>query len=345
MPAWGGVGSSKADANGTRHGADMDETVLKLLDADDGEPDLPFYFVWANEAFVWKWQWPHGRVAKLAPGAQQVPQNYERAGWWPHFRYLLPFFQHSNYHRVDGKPVFAVYEALQKSPTAQGELDDMMQQFHRWALHAGLGGLHVLQFHHEGFLNDVNGLQRLRPWANGVQSFGRRHRLNGHELDLETQPAWLPEHIRWYPGLFLGFDNTPRMGKKAGVNTALYNSFALRVDNALNYTLRIQASKPPARSPAMLLLVAFNEWSEGCVLEPNSVHGVRHLITVRDALSRHGQLHRSPGGHKGPAVPAQRVTKQLSKCAPSPPSLLKRLFGERAAHMSPSRSPFIYGKG
>ena len=49
-PLVGGPGSSWEP--GAKYGADMDETIMKLLDDKDGEPDIPFYFVWANEAFV-----------------------------------------------------------------------------------------------------------------------------------------------------------------------------------------------------------------------------------------------------------------------------------------------------
>ena len=136
--AWGANLDDALNVNGTRYGADMDETLLKLLDEHDGEPNLPFYFVWANEAFVWKWVWPHGRVSMLRPGATQVPQNYERPGWKPHFRYLLRFFMHQNYHKVDGKPVFAIYEANQKRTNVQAALDEMMHLFQVWAVDAGL---------------------------------------------------------------------------------------------------------------------------------------------------------------------------------------------------------------
>ena len=316
--AWGANLDDALNVNGTRYGADMDETLLKLLDEHDGEPNLPFYFVWANEAFVWKWVWPHGRVSMLRPGATQVPQNYERPGWEPHFRYLLRFFMHQNYHKVDGKPVFAIYEANQKSRNEQAALDEMMHLFQVWAVDAGLAGLHLLQFHHHaGGLSNPNAVDRtskLRPWANGVQDFGRhwrQHPSGNHatQYTLQPKPAWLPAHVPWHPGLIVDFDNTPRLGIEGAQILNQADSFNPRLDAALTMALayargRNRTARP---SPAMVFIVAWNEWSEGCTLEPSSDRQFEHLQTVRAVLSRHGQYRRKLGCGSNAASGASRL--------------------------------------
>jgi len=303
--AWGGNLDDALIVNGTRYAADMDETLLKLLDEHDGEPNLPFYFVWANEAFVWKWNWPHGRVSMLRPGATQVPQNYERPGWQPHFRYLLRFFMHRNYHKVDGKPVFAIYQANQKSRDAQAALDEMMRLFQIWAVDAGLAGLHLLQFHHgHSSLNAVDIPSKLRPWANGLQDFGRGKRTStprasGHHKTLytsEPKPTWLPAHVPWHPGLLVDFDNTPRLGPKADIKNQA-DSFDPRLDAVLAMALAYahERNRTARPSTAMVLIVAWNEWSEGCALEPSSDRRFEHLQAVRAVLRRHGQYRLKPG--------------------------------------------------
>jgi len=309
------------NVNGTRYGADMDETLLKLLDEHDGEPNLPFYFVWANEAFVWKWVWPHGRVSRLRLGATQVPQNYERPGWEPHFRYLLRFFMHRNYHKVDGKPVFAIYEANQKSRDAQAALDEMMRLFQVWAVDAGLAGLHLLQFHHGlSKLNAVDNTSKLRPWANAVQDFGRhwrRHSSGNHtgshttqySYTLQPKPAWLPAHVPWHPGLIVDFDNTPRKGVQRANIMKQADSFDPRLDSALTMALAYarERNRTARPSTAMIFIVAWNEWSEGCTLEPSSDRRFEHLQTVRTILSRHGQYRRKPGCDSSAASGASRL--------------------------------------
>ena len=85
--SWG-RGASWRD--GETYGADMDATIMRLLDESDGEPDIPFYFVWANEAFVFRWTtWSTGRVAQLRKGdmqeeegldATEAPRPRRRAG-------------------------------------------------------------------------------------------------------------------------------------------------------------------------------------------------------------------------------------------------------------------------
>jgi len=317
--AWGASLDDALIVNGTRYGADMDETLLKLLDEHDGEPNLPFYFVWANEAFVWKWVWPHGRVSMLRPGATQVPQNYERPGWQPHFRYLLRFFMHRNYHKVDGKPVFAIYEANQKSGDAQAALDEMMRLFQIWAVDAGLTGLHLLQFHHHDGRSKYNAVDissKLRPWANAVQDFGRHWRQHSSvnhttQFKLEPKPTWLPAHVPWHPGLIVDFDNTPRMGIRPHSARMLNqaDSFHPRLDAALTMALDHARERNRTARPltAMVFIVAWNEWSEGCTLEPSSDRQFEHLQTVRAVLSRHGQYRRKPGCGSSAASGASRL--------------------------------------
>ena len=73
----------------------LEQPLLRLL--EDGEPDLPFCLLWANEEWSQRWG------GKLA-GAREtvlVPQTYECEDCWrQHFMWLLPFFKHRNYIKV-----------------------------------------------------------------------------------------------------------------------------------------------------------------------------------------------------------------------------------------------------
>jgi hypothetical protein len=111
----------------------------------DNEPDLPFALHWANEPWVGSWQkqhageseqggqgggvhdeggagagensgvWSKGMSEKKGGGGVDVllQQSYEQHTWAPHFQYLLPFFQHKNCIRIDGKPVIMIYRLHQ----------------------------------------------------------------------------------------------------------------------------------------------------------------------------------------------------------------------------------------
>jgi hypothetical protein len=270
--------------------ADMDQTLLQLLDESDGEPNLPFYFVWANEPFVWRWEeWRSEsdnsrapRAAVLMPG-----QSYPRWGWRTHFDYLLRFFKHRNYHRIDGKPVFAVHFVAGLERRQRQQMIEMMAFFRKWAIMAGLPGLHLLQMSHSHTQRGVVERWQLAKWADGLQDFGRTilaHGSEGPETEA-TRPAWLPPRIGWHGGLYVHFDNTPRVElERSVIRSPDVGEAGLeaRLDRALGLARNESKS-------SMVLVNAWNEWSEGAALEPSEQRGFANLEAVRAALMRHGQ--------------------------------------------------------
>lgn len=68
-----------------------------------GEPDFPFCLCWANEP--WTRAWDGGDREVL------MPQSYSADDDLSHIRALLPAFADARYLRVDGKPLFLVYRA------------------------------------------------------------------------------------------------------------------------------------------------------------------------------------------------------------------------------------------
>ena len=306
-PAEWGRGASWR--GGAAYGADMDATVMKLLDDRDGEPNLPFYFTWANEAFVFRWtNWTTGRVAQLKKGDMQVPQTYPEASWRQHWEYLLPFFRHRNYHRIDGKPVFAIYT---NGGNGAGRPPDLMfAQLRKWALEDGLPGLYLMQYAHDRPLHRDGGASRpANPlkeapstWADGMQEFGWSSGFGEHRTAID-RPQWLPADRGWNHGMIIDFDNTCRMGTSATVATPRGHeglSLGGPASLARGLHLLLNATEDEAREAgasaastreAMVLLVAWNEWSEQATLEPSDLHGFANLEAVRRVLREHKQDH------------------------------------------------------
>jgi hypothetical protein len=308
-PAWGKPASwGTADV-----GADMDETLLLML--EDGEPDMPFYFIWANEHFVKKWKHTgagnQSRIAKLGRGAMQVEQTFPESSWRHHFEYLLRFFRHRNYHRIDGRPVFGLH-SLNLPPNKMWDL------FQQWAQEAGLTGIHILQTFQMNSRPTHNGTVQWRgrqfaPWAHGVQEFGWRSEFGKHR---RVPPR---HHENWTYGLMTDYDNTARMmkgaaliGKKAKRDGGP-PSFERGVEMMLNAT--VQYAQHRRQKQAMLLIVSWNEWSEQSVLEPSDRWGTQYLKALRRALQHHGQ-YRYAGAHGlwRTIVQPPTGTAQLTEC-------------------------------
>lgn len=64
---------------------------------------LSYFFSWANEPWSKRWDGDDGSSTLIRQGYGGP------AEWAAHFDFLLPFFRQNEYVKVDGRPVFAVY--------------------------------------------------------------------------------------------------------------------------------------------------------------------------------------------------------------------------------------------
>ena len=312
--SWGRPKSWKEDEP---WGADMDETLMKLLDDDDGEPNIPFYFVWANQAFVWKWNtWKEGRVSRLRSNQVQVPQTYPKDSWRSHFDYLLPFFKHPNYHKIDGMPVFGVY--IQTPP----ELDVMYTLFRTWAKEAGLPGLFILQYvwpekkYAKRTKDEGIDILRNTRYANAVQDFGYQ---SGFGARRSCSP--MTHQRNWSYGLMTSFDSRSRYGEymdwpwfkqkapliEPDAPTDFERGLNMVVNQSLVDAIRL------GEKEKMVLVVSFNEWTEQAILEPSDKHGLGFLEALRSTLKYYRQYRHSGPRHAWMQVAGE--IPQLTTCA------------------------------
>ena len=93
------------------------------------------------------------------------------------------------------------------------------------------------------------------------------------EADRPTHP-----HLR---GFFVGWDNTPRRGRKAII---LINATPEAFAQGLRVVIESMRDQPANRR--ILFINAWNEWAEGMCLEPDQRYGHGFLQALRDELTR-----------------------------------------------------------
>jgi hypothetical protein len=114
-----------------RHHLVMERVVEKMV--EDGEPNLPFMLSWANEPWSRRWTGEDKDIL--------LSQEYgDEQEWRLHFAYLLKFFQHPNYIRVQNKPAFCIY----RSGHLGEKLKPMIHLWHQLAIENGLPGLYFI---------------------------------------------------------------------------------------------------------------------------------------------------------------------------------------------------------
>jgi hypothetical protein len=251
-----------------------------------GQPDFPFCLCWANQSWTGIW---HG-----APDRMLIEQTYPGAAdHAAHFAALRPAFADPRYLRVDGKPLFVIYQP-QDLPDPAATL----ALWRSWAAAAGLGGLYVAGLSTraawdptaDGFDAKIDEpLFRLRPWISRRRPLawaGARLRAWRGLPTIQSYATFAARHrpvatagAASYPCLVHAWDNTPRAGRNGlvlqGATPALFAPLLAEAVNLL-------ANRPPQRR--LLFLKSWNEWAEGNHLEPDLVHGMGFLRAVAAAL-------------------------------------------------------------
>lgn len=257
------------------------QQVLEL-----GEPDFPFCLSWANEAWTRKWDGGEGQILQ--------PQNYgDEPDWERHFYELLEAFQDKRYIRVDGKPLFLIYR-----PGDIPRCEDMLRFWNVLAKRNGLGGIYFVRTlggftvpHQKGFDASVEfephytfGHHWSESFWHYIQSGKTEHLVvdydNVWQTILKRTPHRDGETV--YPGAFVDWDNTPRLGAKG------QSCIGAAPDKFRRYlSMQIRRAATVYQSEFMFIN-AWNEWAEGAFLEPDRHHGYRYLEAVKLALEENG---------------------------------------------------------
>lgn len=268
---------------------------------ESGKPDFPFCFCWANE--TWSGVW-HGLENKIL--AEQVYPTDEDL--LAHFNYLLPFFKDKRYIKVDNKPVFVVYDAIninEKSP-------EYLEKFTDLAKENGFDGLYLIAsnkteddhgYKELGYQAKISNafLRAWRPHMNQKPYISAKqyytNRLKGilglktvdfkKPVDIQNAPDVINDlhfdetDVDTFPCLISNWDNTPRSGNRGiilGNNSPAL--FEKQVEKATTFL------KDKNYSEKFLVVKSWNEWAEGNILEPDRKNGYGYLEALKKIVSK-----------------------------------------------------------
>lgn len=254
------------------------------------EEDLPFMLCWANEN--WHRNWAGGFNETL------IEQHYSKEDDIAHFKYLLPFFKDSRYIKVNGKPVFCVYR-----PALFPDFDGFVKLWQELAAKEGFQ-FYICKFEagsewgKEFMPKSVDAAIEFQPI--NKEGWDRKYALKSKlwkkisdkpifsnhfpydkYVDFQIKKPQFTDYKR-YPSVCPTWDNSSRRVNMTyscftGVTPELFEKWLSHV---------YQTFEPFGKDENFIFINAWNEWAEGCHLEPDLKYGRGFLEAIKKVIER-----------------------------------------------------------
>ena len=246
------------------------------------QPNIPFCICWANENWT--------RCSDRPEREISIRQEYGADFSVKFIRDVIPILKDSRYIKMKSEPVLLVYQvSALPDPRSTAEIwrtecrKAGIPSVHLVAVQSfGIGDPRPFGFdaavefppHTSRFLIDPRTFPGLDPTFDGYLEDYRKV-----VTDQLAKP--LPDYIL-YRGVMPSWDNTPRRKKRAHIlvhsSPSAYQTWLRRV------TAQTMAGGE-SRAP-FIFVNAWNDWTKGAILEPDSRHGYRFLEATRAGLSQ-----------------------------------------------------------
>jgi lipopolysaccharide biosynthesis protein len=245
-----------------------------------GTPDLPFCVCWANENWTRRWDGLEDDIL--------VQQVYSLRDSRAFLESLLPLFHDPRYIRVDDRPLLLVYKAA-LIPNVAGTA----AVWRDGARAAGLAGLHLVACETTGETDPIPlgfdaGCEfpphghRAVPLNGEMRSVARAFRgmVTSYKGQVvQSLQRGLPE-FPLYRTVMPGWDNTARRQDGGtifvGSSPQLFGYWVER--------MAAQTREQHTGDARLMFVNAWNEWGEGCHLEPDARYGRQYLQALAQGL-------------------------------------------------------------
>lgn len=271
-----------------------------FLIKDNPEINTHFFFMWDNGS--WKRTWSNVKFSNSwAPlyesnnGGPEILAQLDYGDedeWSKHFEYLLPFFKDDRYIKINGKPLFGVFNQNNDPKT----LKKMFEYWNQKAIEHGFNGVSILgktntqneivadyQFDYEPATHGWVGKNNIQKAIWRVKDIIRIK--CGQLKTYSYSSIWkrilsdISNDERNMVGAFVRYDDTPRRGKKSSI---VIGESPSMFENYMTQLLK----KSNEKNKEFVFLTAWNEWGEGAYLEPDKDNGYAYLEALKRAIDK-----------------------------------------------------------
>lgn len=260
------------------------------------EPDIPFCLSWANENWTRTWD---GQSKKVL-----MEQKYSLEDDRKHIQYLIPFFRDSRYIKIDNKPVFIMYRS-----ELHPQIEEATKIWREEVKKAGFDDLYLIRTEH--FKKNID------PKTHGFDAgmeFAPDNDYRGEKIAKSNKTVYLLKkalhkiNLKKFPEIENGIFSYPQLANNMIAKpkrnykyfrcvTPMWDNSARRKSKAAIYinstpeifgnwiekmkTFTEENFEPKEQ---LLFINAWNEWGEGCHLEPDIKWGKAYLKSLKDMI-------------------------------------------------------------
>ena len=314
-PVWGPVNEADPAVmemeieQATRHGVNvfifdwywfdgrpfMETTLTNGFLKAANKDKMQFYLMWANHNVenYWDTRISHLGESNIIWRGGVDREEFEKVCK----RNIEMFFKQPNYYKIDGKPVFMIYE-VNTFIEGIGGVDaaiDALKWFRKEVKKAGFPDLE-LQFTMWNQQFNYSGVDEAKSKSESPRDgFARKMGFNSMShyqfchfinVDDDYQKILDQAYVEWekldkeftipyYPHVSIGWDNSPR----TKVSAVARDNTPERFEGGLRKAKAFLDARPELHP--LITINSWNEWTETSYLEPDDVYGYGYLEAVK----------------------------------------------------------------
>ena len=271
----------------------METTLTNGFLRASNRSKMKFYLMWANHDVnnVWDTRIAPLREENVIWQGAVSREQFEKVCR----RNIELFFKQPEYYKIDGKPVFMIYD-VNNLISGLGGIEatkDAIKWFKKAVREAGFPGLE-LQFAMWSINLNYSGVDAAKQKEPGnafITDLGftsSSHYQFAHFMRMSDDYNVLVDHaeevwqqidrdftIPYYPHVSIGWDNSPRTGSSDVCRNNTPANFERALRKAKDYV-----DKHPSQAP-LITINSWNEWTETSYLQPDNVNGSGYLEAVK----------------------------------------------------------------
>ena len=259
---------------------------------------MKFFLMWANHDVNYAWDkrlsdtiWTNS--VNIWEGAQDRNEFNKVV-----HRVIDKYFSRPNYYKIEGKPVFMIYdvENLIKGLGGIEKTVEALEYFREETIKAGHPGLEIQLTGWGERQTNVSGVDSERTMStkevvpalgfDSITNYQFVHIVVMNRHYKEVLEIMRNEYARmdrdytvpYYPHVSVGWDNNPRFNEH--LDTVCYGNTPELFEEGLRMAKEYVDTHPNLKAP-LITVNSWNEWTETSHLQPDNVYGYGYLEAIK----------------------------------------------------------------